>query len=136
MTVNPTEVLDKEPKIVSIARWKNLEVWKLAHKLAHEVYKVSRNFPKEELYGITSQLRRAALSIPTNIVEGYSRKGDKELSRFIDIALGSLGETTYLLLFSKDLEHITEEEYKNLDVLITELGAKLWMFSQRVRGER
>lgn len=89
-------------------RWKNLEIWQLSDKLAHEVYKLAKSFPKEELCGITSQLRRAALSIPTNIVEGYSRKGDRELSRFIDIALGSLGETTYLLQFSKDLTYINE----------------------------
>ena len=58
-------------------RWKNLEVWKLADELAFDVYKATKNFPKEEIYGITSQLRRSALSIPTNIVEGYSRKGEE-----------------------------------------------------------
>jgi len=117
-------------------RWKNLEVWKLADALAHKVYAASKALPKEELYGLTSQLRRAALSVPTNIVEGYSRKGDKELARFVDISLGSLGETAYLLHFSKDLGYISEEEYIKLEPLLNELGAKLWNFSQTVRGEK
>ena len=63
-------------------RWRRLEVWQKADELAWQVYKMTRHFPKEERYGITSQIRRAALSIPTNIVEGYSRKGDRELARF------------------------------------------------------
>lgn len=73
-------------------RWTSLEVWQLSDDLARNIYQATKRFPKEELYGITSQLRRAALSVPTNIVEGYSRKGDRELGRFLDIALGSLAE--------------------------------------------
>jgi len=65
---------------MSEERWKKLDVWKLADELAFKIYLATQKFPKEELYGLTSQLRRAALSIPTNIVEGYSRKGDKELA--------------------------------------------------------
>ncbi len=61
-------------------RWTKLEIWKIADDLAYQVYILTKSFPKEEIYGITSQVRRAALSIPTNLVEGYSRKGDKELS--------------------------------------------------------
>ena len=60
-------------------RWQRLEVWQLADEMAYRVYMATRDFPQEELYGLTSQLRRAALSVPTNIVEGYSRKGQKEL---------------------------------------------------------
>ena len=83
-------------------RWQKLEVWKLADELAFMVYKVTRSFPKEELYGITSQVRRAALSVPTNIVEGYSRKGDKELARFINISLGSLERQNIYYTFPID----------------------------------
>jgi four helix bundle protein len=83
-------------------RWKKLNVWKLADELAFQIYTATRNFPRKEIYGITSQSRRAALSIPTNIVEGYSPKGDKELSHFINISLGSLAETKYLIYFSND----------------------------------
>jgi four helix bundle protein len=84
-------------------RWRNLEVWRLADRLAQRVYLLTRAFPKEEIYGLTSQVRRAALSIPTNIVEGYSRRGDKELRHYLNIGIGSLGEIEYLLYFSTKL---------------------------------
>jgi len=71
-------------------RWKNLEVWKLADDLAFAIYQATKKYPKEEIYGITSQLRRSSLSIPTNIVEGYSRKSDKELSHIFFTSFGLL----------------------------------------------
>ena len=61
-------------------RWRNLEVWQIADNLAYNIYVITRKFPKEEMFSLTSQIRRAALSVPTNIVEGYSRRGDKELN--------------------------------------------------------
>jgi len=115
-------------------RWKKLEVWELADNLAFKIYKVSKNFPKEEIYGITSQIRRAALSIPTNIVEGYSRKGDKELSHFINISLASLAETKYLIYFSHRLEYLSDNEYDNIKKGYEKLGKKLWRFYESVRG--
>ena len=113
-------------------RWRKLEVWRLADEFAQKIYQATRNFPKEELYGITSQLRRAALSIPTNIVEGYSRKGDKELSRFLSIALGSLGEVKYLLYFSKNLGYLVDDDYVSLVTSAHTLGSKLWKFYEKV----
>ena len=117
-------------------RWRKLEVWELADDLAFEIYQVSKNFPKEEIYGITSQIRRAALSIPTNIVEGYSRKGDKELSRFINISLGSLAETKYLVYFSHRLEYLSDNEYNKVKQGYERLGKKLWKFYESVRGNK
>ena len=114
-------------------RWRNLDVWKLADEFAVRIYQVTKNFPKDELYGITSQLRRAALSIPTNIVEGYSRRGDRELARFLDISLGSLAEVKYLLHFSKRLQYISEAEGLLLSQSADELGRKLWKFYGTVR---
>ena len=67
--------------------YRDLKVWQKSDELAVEVYKITKKFPKEEMYGLTSQLRRAALSIPTKIVGGYARKGDKEVARFVSIAL-------------------------------------------------
>jgi four helix bundle protein len=64
-------------------RWKNLEVWKKSDDLAFQVFHATKSFPKEEIYGLISQIRRSALSIPTNIVEGYPRRSDKELARFL-----------------------------------------------------
>jgi four helix bundle protein len=109
-------------------RWKKLEVWQLADELAKNVYRATKGFPKEEIYGITSQLRRATLSVRTNIVEGYSRRGDKELARFIDIALGSLAEVKYLLHFSHSLGYLSENTFNNLVAQGNTVGAKLWKF--------
>ena len=116
-------------------RWQKLEVWKLGDELAYQVYKVTNNFPKEEIYGLTSQVRRAALSIPTNIVEGYSRKGDKELARFINISLGSLAETKYLLYFSNRLGYFKENRYNELRIGYDKLGKLLWKFYEAVRAQ-
>lgn len=113
-------------------RWQKLEVWKLSDDLAYRVYQVTKHFPKEEIYGLTSQLRRAALSIPTNIVEGYSRKGDKELSRFINISLGSLAETKYLLYFSHRLGYLKDSEYDDLREGYNKLGKLLWKFYEAI----
>ena len=115
-------------------RWKSLEVWKLADRIAFEIYKLTRCFPKEELFGITSQLRRSALSIPTNIVEGYSRRGDRELAHFVNISLGSLAEAKYLLYFSKKLGYIKIPDYEKLRNDFEVLGRKLWRFYEKVRG--
>jgi four helix bundle protein len=116
-------------------RWKNLEVWQLADEFALLVYQKTRNFPKEEIYGLTSQLRRAALSVPTNIVEGYSRKGDRELWRFLDIALGSFAEVKYLLHFAHQLQYLSVVDYQTVSDTAQRLGAKLWKFYERLRGE-
>jgi len=113
-------------------RWKNLEVWKLADDLAFKVYNATKAFPKEELYGITSQIRRSCLSVPTNIVEGYSRKGDKELSRFVSISLGSLAETKYLLHFSNRFNYLDDKTYRDLKEGYEILGKKLWRFYERI----
>lgn len=115
-------------------RWQKLDVWKQADELAFKVYKVTRDFPKEEIYGLTSQLRRAALSIPTNIVEGYSRKGDKELSHFLNISLGSLAETKYLIYFSNRLQYIDDTVYMELSKEYETLGKLLWRFYERVKS--
>ena len=108
--------------------YKKLIVWNKADELAFEVYTTTRNFPKEELYGITSQLRRAVLSIPTNIAEGYGRQGKKELRQFVNVALGSLAEARYLLDFSSRLKYLSTEHYRRLESLAQEVGKLLWKF--------
>jgi four helix bundle protein len=110
-----------------MANYKNLIIWQKSDKLALLIYALTRDFPKDEQFGITSQIRRAALSIPTNIVEGYNRKSRKELGRFIDISLGSLAETEYLLEFSIKLGYVRRDT-NELETLITELGKLLWGF--------
>ena len=108
--------------------YKKSTVWKKADELVYQIYLITKNFPKEEIYGLTSQLRRAALSIPTNIVEGYGRQSKKELKHFVNIALGSLAETKYLLYFSKRLDYAHMEQYNKLNDLVEEVGRLLWKF--------
>jgi four helix bundle protein len=112
--------------------YKELTVWQKSDELAIEVYKITKNFPKDEIYGLTSQLRRAAISVPTNIVEGYARKGDKELARFVNISIGSLTEVEYLLEFSRKLKYVTDEDYSRIEVLRSEVGKLLWSFYKKV----
>lgn len=80
--------------------YKKLIVWRKTDELAFKIYEITKNFPKEEIYGIISQIRRAALSIPVNIAEGHARQNRNEFRQFANIALGSLGEVRYLLEFS------------------------------------
>lgn len=115
-----------------MANYKNLVVWQKSDELALRVYELTNNFPKQELFGLTSQLRRAALSIPTNIVEGYNRKSKKEMHRFIDIALGSLAEIEYLIEFSKKLGYI-KLDTSELEILISEVGKLLWKFQKSLQ---
>ncbi len=118
----------------SLMTYKDLEVWQRADELALEIYKLTMTFPKSEMYGLTSQLRRAALSVPTNIVEGYARKGDKELARFVNIAIGSLAETEYLLGFSARLQYISAQEYSRMEQLRSMVGKLLWSFYRKISG--
>jgi four helix bundle protein len=108
--------------------YRKLSVWQKADELAMEIYKETKNFPKDEIYGLTSQLRRAALSIPVNIVEGMGRQGRNELRQFVNIALGSHAETEYLLEFSKKCGYITEDKYMALENLRVQVGSLLWCF--------
>lgn len=108
--------------------YKKLLVWQKADDLAYQIYLETKSFPKEELYGITSQLRRAALSIPTNLVEGTGRQGKKQLKQFANIALGSLAETQYLLDFSLKLKYLNDTKYEKLQEIREEIGRLLWSF--------
>ncbi len=108
--------------------YKKLIVWQKADELVLRVYSATRSFPKEEQYGLTSQLRRAAVSIPTNIVEGSGRQGKNETRQFANIALGSLAELEYLIDLSKKLDLLTDDEYRNLTVLRDRVGSLLWGF--------
>lgn len=94
-----------------------LEVWKKSHELTLEVYKITRKFPTNEIYGITSQIKRSSSSIAANIIEGQSRQHTKEFIQFLYIAKGSTEETHYFLLLSKDLEYITQNEFVDLEKL-------------------
>ncbi len=98
--------------------YKKLKVWEDAHKFTIDIYNVTKKFPNNEQYGLTSQIRRSSSSIPTNIVEGCRQLDNGNLIRFLGIAKGSAFETEYQILLAKDLNYITNEEYKFLIVKI------------------
>lgn len=100
-----------------MAHYTQLRCWQLAHRLAIEIARISKRFPPDERYGLTSQLRRAALSVPTNLVEGQARFGRREALRFARIAVSSLTEVEYLRLFARDSKYVSEDQYRQLDSL-------------------
>src|SRR5262249_55247999 len=95
--------------------FRDLNVWEKSHALTLALYKASSSFPKYELYGLTSQVRRACVSIPANIAEGCGRGGDPEFGRFLQIAMGSACEVEYHLLLARDLGFLSEADYGVLD---------------------
>ena len=101
--------MDEKPKIKSFT---DLRAWQEGHQLVLEIYKITKKFPKDELFGLTSQLRRAVVSITSNIAEGFSRNSHKEKTQFYFISIGSLTETQNQLLIARDLEYITKEEFQ------------------------
>jgi four helix bundle protein len=94
--------------------FRDLRVWQESHALTLAVYRVTKSFPRDELFGMTSQIRRAASSIEANIAEGCGRQGDAELARFLHIALGSASELECHLLLAKDLEYLTPAAHRTL----------------------
>jgi len=106
--------------------YKKLLVWQKADELAYQIYSESKKFPKDEIYGITSQLRRAAISIPVNVAEGMGRQNRNESKQFINFSLGSLAETEYLLEFCYRLNYLDEGMYKRMESIRKEVGALLW----------
>lgn len=99
--------------------------WQKGHQFVLELYKATAGFPREEQYGITSQIRRAAVSIPANIAEGKARGTDKDYVRFLYIARASCAEVEYLLLLSRDLGFFAEDQFTNLDSSVREVGKVL-----------
>lgn len=102
-----------------------LEVWQKAHQLTLDVHRATVSFPVEERFGLVSQLRRSAASVPANIAEGFGRGTTKDFLRFLDISGGSLNETRYFLLLSRDLGHLSHEQHKRLDEQCDEVGRLL-----------
>jgi len=106
--------------------YRKLETWKKAYTLGIEVYRLTKSFPKEELYGITSQMRRAATSIAANIAEGNARASTKENRQFVSIARGSASELETWLMFSKDLGYLKVEDFQRIALLLDEVKRLLF----------
>jgi four helix bundle protein len=118
-----------------MAPYERFDAWQMAHKMAVLTYRATEGWPKEERFGLTIQVRRAALSVPTNIAEGAAKRGCREFRRFLNIALGSMAELTYLLRFSRDLGLLTTESWLALEAVRDEAGKRTWQLYCSLRPE-
>jgi four helix bundle protein len=114
--------------------FKKLKVWQKAHRLTLDVYKASATFPREELYGLTSQIRRSCLSIPSNIAEGCGRGSDTDFARFLQISMGSSSEVEYLLILSRDLQILTSDNYETLSGDVIQVKRMLTSLMKTLRS--
>ncbi len=107
---------------MAVKSYQELETWQVAMKLVAEVYRVTKDFPREEIYGLTNQLRRAAVSVPSNIAEGQGRDSTKEFLHHLAIARGSLYEAETQLLIAKQLEYLKQPDADSLSAMIASIG--------------
>jgi four helix bundle protein len=116
--------------------FRRLKVWEKVHGLTLDVYKVTTRFPREEMYGLTSQMRRCSASMGANIAEGCGKQGNNELHRFLYIASGSASKLDYHLLLARDLEYLPDEDYRRLDHRLGEARRMLTALLQKVSADR
>lgn len=114
--------------------FKNLRVWQKSHSLTLRVYSATATFPQSEMFGLTSQMRRAALSIPSNIAEGACRGGRKEFARYLNVAVGSAGELEYDLLLASELTLLDRAQYAILEEQTTDVKRMLAGLIRRLRA--
>jgi four helix bundle protein len=114
----------------------SLQVWDKAHQLALCSYRVTATFPKGELYGLTSQIRRCAASIAANIAEGCGKRGNGEFQRFLNIAAGSASELEYHFLLARDLGYLNETNYPQLNAAVVEVKRMLASLARKVEEDR
>lgn len=111
-----------------------MKIWEISHQLTLKVYRITKQFPKEETYALTSQIRRSSSSIPTNIAEGCGRGTNKEFAQFLQIAIGSAYELDYQILLAKDLEYIDKNTYSELNDEIIRLQKQIAALLIKVRS--
>lgn len=112
--------------------FREIKVWQKAHELVIEIYKITKEFPNSEKYGLVTQLRRSAASIATNIVEGYKRRSSKDFAHFLNMADASLEETKYHLLLACDLKYLGNDIYEQLLIKADEVGRMLFGFQKKL----
>jgi four helix bundle protein len=115
--------------------YRDLQVWKKAHDLTLELYRVSQRFPRKEMYGITGQLRRAAVSIGANLAEGCGRRTSNELARFVRVAMGSASELDYHILLCRDIGLMSSDAFSISTAKLTEVRKMLTSFLQSVEEQ-
>jgi four helix bundle protein len=113
-----------------------LEVWSRSHQLTLVIYAATKSFPKEEMFGLTSQMRRAASSIPANIAEGCGRDSDAELKRFLDIAHGSASELAYFVLLAKELGYLSPEKFPAISDELSQIKRMIGAFARKLKADR
>ena len=118
-----------------MSNYKKLKVWEDAHQFTIDIYNITKKFPNNEQYGLTSQIRRSSSSIPTNIVEGCGQLDNGNLIRFLGIAKGSAFETEYQLLLAKDLKYINEKDYDELNEKIQKIISMLTNLIKSLRSK-
>jgi four helix bundle protein len=116
--------------------YENLDAWKESTDLAVRTYEITKTFPKEEIFGITAQLRRASISISSNIAEGAGRKSKKDFNHFIHMASGSLNELESLIIISFRLNLVTDRTYKGLKEKVDKVGRLIGGLSRYLNGEK
>jgi len=121
--------------IITNKPYQNILAWQKSYEFVIEVYRLTKFFPNEEKYGIVSQLRRAAVSVSANIVEGRAKPSDKDFLRFLNIAKGSLWECQFFLKLSKDLGYLNDTEYEYLEDLRTQTDFLLFRFIKKIGTE-
>jgi four helix bundle protein len=119
-----------------LANYRDLKVWAKAHELSIAIYKATATFPKDEQYGLTSQIRRSCTSIPANVAEGYGRGSDAELARFLRIAMGSANELDYHLLLARDIDILDVSSYDRLVNQLDDVRRMLTVFIQRLTPKK
>ena len=122
-------------QVRTVQDFHELRVWQKAHQLALAVYQVTAKFPREELYGLTSQLRRCTASVPANLAEGCGRSSDADFARFCSIAMGSASELEYHLLLARDLKLIKPNDHVELSQRATELKRMLTVLVQKLKAD-
>jgi four helix bundle protein len=118
----------------AMRNYRDLMVWQKAHRLTLAVYKATQNFPADERFGITSQLRRAAASVAANLAEGCGRRSEGEMARFVQISMGSGAELSYHFLLAKDLGLVRSDVYESLSSDLSEIMRMLSALSAKVRS--
>ena len=116
--------------------YERLNAWKLSYEMALQVYEVTDRFPKEERYGLVSQLRRAAFSVVANIAEGSAKRGRREFGRYLDIAIGSVTEVEVGLRLARDRSYIDQEQWRKVEGARQHAGAMTWRLYRAIRGDR
>ena len=116
--------------------FRDLKVWQKAHQLVLAAYKATSHFPKREMFGLTSQIRRCSASIPSNIAEGCGKRGNAEFGRFLHIAMGSASELEYQFLLAHDLAFLEQGEYDRLESAVTEVKRMLAALISKIDADR